>query len=338
MKKYISLMAIAIVAVFSSCSNDDVTISRGVTIKVNPAGVISPFPEEWEGELTTFDSSHKLRVRVLAYDQNGLLVLNESNILPNYKTEMTTSGVLAIGSYTVLAITDLYSSESEYWKLSNEKNINTATISAEYVSLGGKNRLLGFCAQKVNITENTQSVTISPTPAGALLRMRYYNVLAFNDVKYFGLMTNRSSNAMSFDSNGNPNLQPYTSPDGTLDVLCSVIDVDNAEGNNLYSWYFLFPQENISFQFLWEDANEIDYDMGDRFTIPSIKAGEEWLLEVDCYTDEVAYQKFTGAESRQLESKTSKTVPTMIKKVEQAKVPSMFPVSKSMKLKDLIQK
>ncbi len=78
--------------------------------------------------------------------------------------------------------------------------------------------------------------------------------------------------------------------------------------------------------------------MGDQFTIPSIKAGEEWLIAVDCYTDEVNYSKYEGVGSRQLESKTSNAVPAMIKKVEQTKIPSLFPEGKSMRLKDLIQK
>ena len=339
MKKYISFIAIALVAVFTSCSNEDVTIKRAFTFKVNPYSVISSFPEEWPGELTSFDSSLKLRIRLLVYNENGNLVFNESSYLSSYSSEMSVSKSLATGTYTLIATTDLVpNSGTPYWTLSDENNINTASITTENIHTGGKNKILGFCSQKVTITESSQSITLSPTPAGALVRMYYNNVFSYSNVKYYALYANRASYSMSFDANGNPSIQPHVSPDGKLDVICSVVDVDNAEGNNLYSWYFIFPVENVTFRYIWESRDEVQYWMGEQFTIPSIKAGEEWLLEVDCETDINNQSKYEGVGSRQLESRIPSTVPTMIKKVEQAKVPSLFPVGKSMKLKDLIQK
>lgn len=146
MKKYISLMAIAIVAIFSSCSNEDVTISRTFTFKVNPSGVISSFPEEWPGELTSIDSSLKLRVRLLAYNENGNLVFNESSYLSSYSSEMSVSKSLATGTYTLIATTDLVpNSGTPYWTLSDENNINTANITTEGIQTGGKNKILGIC-------------------------------------------------------------------------------------------------------------------------------------------------------------------------------------------------
>lgn len=339
MKKYISLMAIAIVAILSSCSNDDITIQREITIKVDPSGVVSPFPEEWPGELTTFDSEYKLRVRVLVYDENGLLVLNKSNNLSNYKTEMSVSNKLTTGIYTIVATTDLVpSTGSPYWTLTDENNINTATISTKNVQFGGKYRILGFCSQKVTISEDSQSVTLHPTPAGALLRMYYNNVRTYTNVKYYVLWANRSSNSMTFDKDGNPNFQPYTSPDGKFDVICSYVDVDNAEGDDLYGWYFLFPQDNISFQFVWESTDGKNYLMGNQFTISSIKSAEEWLITVDCVTDIVTTSKYTNASTRPIVNNVNNAPQSIQKKEQKNPVPYMFGEFKTLKVRDLMQK
>lgn len=339
MKKYISFIAIALVALLTSCSNDDITIGRGITFKLDPAGVVASYPEEWAGELTTFDAGFKLRTRILVYDSNGLLVAQESAYLPNYKTEMSCSKTLPTGSYTIIATSDLVSESGyEFWTLKGEGNISTAQLSTSELSFGGKYRILGLCSQKVTISENTQNIMLALKSTGALLRMKYYNVHAFNNVKYYGLLANRACSSMTFDEDGTPNMQPYTSPDGKLDVLCSFVDVDNAEGDNLYAWYFLFPIDNITFQFVWEDADEIDYDMGDQFTIPSVKVGEEWLVEVDCVTDEVGYSIYTPNSSRSQKRQVSQSAPMMLKKDGQIK--SSFGFSSKMnqvKLKDFIQ-
>ena len=107
MKKYIFLLAITIVAILTSCTNDDITISKIITVKVDPSHVITPFPEEWPGELESFDTSFKLRVRLLIYDKDGLLAYSDSTFLENYKKEMSISQPLPLGTYTVIATTDI---------------------------------------------------------------------------------------------------------------------------------------------------------------------------------------------------------------------------------------
>ena len=69
MKKFISLLVIAIVAILSSCSNEDITISKTVNFTVNPATVVSSFSscEENPGELESFDTDCKLNVKLFVY-------------------------------------------------------------------------------------------------------------------------------------------------------------------------------------------------------------------------------------------------------------------------------
>ena len=151
MKKII-ICAVALLAMLvTSCSNDDIEISRKTTIKVNPYGVISGFPEEYPGELTSFDQSCKLRIRVLAYDKDGVLAYSDSSFVNNYQTEMSVPTSLPTGTYTIIATTDvvLYSGgkvTDEAWNISEKSNINDVILKARQESalFGGEYNILGI--------------------------------------------------------------------------------------------------------------------------------------------------------------------------------------------------
>ncbi len=303
MKKYIFLLAITIVAILTSCTNDDITISKIITVKVDPSHVITPFPEEWPGELESFDTSFKLRVRLLIYDKDGLLAYSDSTFLENYKKEMSISQPLPLGTYTVIATTDIVkisgsTISAEYWNLYEKDNINNASIkyTDDYSALG-KYRILGVTSQKVEITGDSQSLTLYPTPAGALIRTYYFNVVGYTNVSYFALWTNRGCSMMTFDSNGTPKMIPENN-NNEYDFLCSAVDAKKASGNELYSWHFIFPVDNISFQFTWYNLAGDAWLMGDPISVSSIKAGEEYLLAVNCLTDETAWGKFESSSTR----------------------------------------
>ena len=348
MKKII-ICAVALLAMLvTSCSNDDIEISRKTTIKVNPYGVISGFPEEYPGELTSFDQSCKLRIRVLAYDKDGVLAYSDSSFVNNYQTEMSVPTSLPTGTYTIIATTDvvLYSGgkvTDEAWNISEKSNINDVILKARQESalFGGEYNNLGIGYKTQSISEDTQSIEISPSPAGALLRIYYDNVLSYSDVKYYYLLSNRGCNFVSFDSNGNPRLIPENNGN-QFDFLYTYTDADYArsqEWNTTYGYSFIFPVDNVGFQFKWEDEKEQSYDMGNSFTISSIKSGEEWNITVNCDTDEVNYSKYTSSSTR---SVTDESVPLFLNKNEEKKTmmgfSSMNSNSGRMKLKDLIKK
>ena len=82
MKKiFFTLLAFA--GMLASCSNDDIEIIQTQnTVTVNPSYVISPFTyENVTGELESFPTDYKLRVRVLAYDADGVLRAADTRIL-----------------------------------------------------------------------------------------------------------------------------------------------------------------------------------------------------------------------------------------------------------------
>ena len=69
MKKVLFAL-IALVGMFSSCTNDDITISRAITFKVNPATVVENLYERNAGDLTSLSSGAKLQVSLYIYDEN----------------------------------------------------------------------------------------------------------------------------------------------------------------------------------------------------------------------------------------------------------------------------
>lgn len=348
MKKYIISAVALFTMLITSCSNDDITISRSTTIKVNPYGVISGFPEEFPGELTSFDQVYKLRVRVLAYDKDGVLAFSDSSFVNNYQTETSMPTSLPTGTYTIIATTDIVSYSDgkvtdEAWNISEKNNINNVILRARRNSsvFGGKYNILGIGSKVQTISEGTQSIELNPTPAGALLRIYYYNVLAYNNVKYYYLLSNRGCNFVTFDSNGIPRLIPENN-NNEFDFLCSYTDVEYARSKGwdaTYGWAFMFPVDNVGFQFKWEDKEENDHDMGDSFTVPSMQIGEEWIISVDCKTDEIDYSKYTSTSTR---SQTNESVPCFLNQNEKKNTTMDFSSlnsnSRSKKLKDLIKK
>lgn len=337
MKKYISLLAIAIVAILSSCSNDEITISKVVTVKVDPSGVVTPFPEQKPGELESFDTSFKLRVRLLIYDNNGLLTYSDSTYLENYKKEMSISRSLPLGTYTVIATTDIVelsgnTVNTEFWNLSGKDNINNVSIQYkdDYAVLG-KYRILGVASQKVEITSDSQSLTLYPTPAGALIRIYYLNVLGYTNVTSFFLLANRDCSLMNFDNNGNPKMIPENN-NNEYDFICDYRKFEDLKSENIYGWHFIFPVDNISFQFGWQTLKGDAIAMGDPIIVRSIKAGEEYLLVVDCKTDDTGWGKFEPSSTRtfQVQEKPMNTITGMEK--------SGTSIKQSRKLIDIIRK
>lgn len=122
------------VAVLTSCTNDDITISYATNFKINPATVITPFTFEMNpGELESFGSDHRLRVRLLTYNSEGLLVQENVEYFTNYATLMSCSQNLPDGNYIAIAITDVVSYEGnnvalEYWELSDHDKLAETRI------------------------------------------------------------------------------------------------------------------------------------------------------------------------------------------------------------------
>ena len=171
MKKIVYSIVIAVFALMVvACDNEPITITYGVPVKVDPSGVISPFTYEIiTGELESFDTENKLRVRLLAYNSEGKLAASDSAFLTNYAAILNSSLQLTEGTYTLIAITDVVEHASnrttfEYWKLSNISDINQVKVTdAGYI--GGENKIIGIGISTISRLISFHSIEVKESTA-----------------------------------------------------------------------------------------------------------------------------------------------------------------------------
>ncbi|MBR4566270.1 MAG: hypothetical protein IKO17_04915 [Prevotella sp.] len=288
MKKYISILFAAAIAFMVSCTNDEIEVAKGVAVKVNPSGVISPFSFEINaGELESFTTNYKLRIRVLAYNDKGLLAAADTSYLTNYASIMNSTLYLSEGSYKIIAVTDVVELNNNktiklaFWNMTNIEDLNTVKIS-DNGYIGGKNKILGIASQNLTVSGKGSSITLNPEPAGALLLIYYDDIHKYSDVTEYKILTNRSCDYLTFDSYG----QYVTTPENrnnTYNWRISYIkpkDSSMISYNTVYRWSFIFPINNISFKFVYSTASQTNVNITPDMTV-NLKKGEEYAFILD---------------------------------------------------------
>ena len=305
MKKIFNIVFIAILtALTTACETDPITISHGVPVKIDPSGVIAPFTYEMKtGELESFTTSYKLRVRLLAYDSEGKLAAADSSFLTNYAGIMNSTIQLPEGVYTLLTITDIVKYESgkvslEFWHLTNVSDINQAKVTNAGL-IGGKNKVLGTTSQKITVTDSEIStINMQPKPAGALLCIYFRHIHQYSDVTEYKLLTNRNADFMTFDSNGNFVTVPENQNNQFIWRVQYINPKDESysSSTNIYGWNFMFPVANANYKFVYSTATETDQDLVTDMIV-NLAAGEEYLFELDLcnedYNDGITYYYVT---------------------------------------------
>lgn len=252
MKKYISFVLTAIVALtFNACSNEDIQIDQDLTIRVSPVAVTSAFTYEVnQGELTAFDTNFELRTRLLIYNTQGKLVLEQTEYLKNYTEVMDAHPSLADGTYTLVAITDLVAKNriDEYWTLTDADELSKVRITATkgnsgIVNNGYKRNILGIGNKKVTISASSRAFDIAPTAAGALVCVYFQGLKSF-DFKQIQFLCNQQNGTCSFDvqANWTPTFEKFMSGDNNvLRPLFYLNMADYPTAENLAAYYFFLP-------------------------------------------------------------------------------------------------
>lgn len=296
MKKYISYVAVALVALFTSCSNDDITIETAYTFNVNASTVISSFVQASPGELETFgESNEKLRIRILIYNDNGELVTQDQGYFTNYNTQLKTVKNLASGTYTVIGISDVVilngnSIKTEFWHLSGESKLSEMKIE-DGGMLGYEARILGIAKNTLNIKANESgSLSVDLKPAGALIYGVVWNAGYFSDVESYWLYANKSSEALSFDALGNYVITEKN--DGS--TRYKIVGIDAEDGNRYYYNYIL-PMSNLNLYYKCIDTDGKEHGFeGLKGTTISLNAGDEYACHLDLYDWGEYYKKVTS--------------------------------------------
>lgn len=296
MKKYLAILAVLFTVILSSCSNDDIPVTHATTFKVDPSTVISSYEEYNVGDLTSLGSNYQLRIRLLVYNQDGVLVESDEVFSSDYTHIQTFSFNLSEGDYTTVAITDVVGKASsavdEFYTLSNQTKLNTTTLSyTGYV--GGQRAILGLTTASQYISSSSREISIKVKPAGALIVCHIDNwnsCLNWNDngvaldVKTFKLLGNQASSDLTLNSFGEPTFSIRSS--SNYDYIWYSHD-RNSDYVGGYGYAFKFPMTNVKLKWVAETASG-SYSWGDPAVV-DIESGKEYYFELDVENDEAGW-------------------------------------------------
>jgi hypothetical protein len=287
----------AIVALFAnySCSNDDVDVTRDLTIKVNMGNVLAGFDAETQNDLSSLKTGRSVRATILLYDANGVLVKGLYRTESSYKTSSFVLAGIPDGTYTLISATDVVESgQSTFWQFKNIKKLTTASISRiknfDDTNLG-IGILLGVSSQKITINNSNKDFVANPSPAGSLLRVEYHNIHAWSsvtDVTSLQLVSGKFSSSLNFDINGNYT-KNYDSNSyyWMSKILLSTHTDDLNDDYYYYSYSFhlsgtkipinfvIYYNYNNAEKYMFISDNNLYVDFGD---------GEQWTASVDLKT------------------------------------------------------
>lgn len=293
MKRYIFILSV-ILAVFTSCTNDDITISyttKGYTtnFKIDPSTVIAPFTYEHDpGELEGIPSSYRLRMRLLIYDASGTLMADDEQLFTSYAIVMASSKSLPKGNYIAITISDVVAKDGsvEYWKLTGTENLSNATIEdTEWIGDYGR-KILGVGKTSFVVGDNkNEDVVINIKPAGSLFMVLYWGTQKYSDVESYELSVSKDVIDCKFDSQGN------FSPSWENCNFTKRVNTHEQEGNSgnrYYHYAYILPTSNLKLKYRAYTTDGEYVDLTDEMNV-SPKAGEEYLVGLDL--DENIYQQ-----------------------------------------------
>ena len=291
MKKVLFAL-VALVGIISSCTNDDITISRAITFKVNPATVVENLYERNAGDLTSLSSGAKLQVSLYIYDEKGILVDKATNEYSAYTHMMTADINLASGNYTAVA-TSYVTSSVDYWSFSGLDQLSTFKIT-DNGYIGGKSKILGLTIMNFPVANNSETININIENAGAVALVYLYQWNKYNNVLNYRLMGKQACDYITFDNYGSKDYSIKSESSYRYILYKHNYDSNYANG---YGYFFTFPIRNASFRFYAETTDNQLVPMGKEF-VDDVKVGETYAFEYDFETDEATWYDMTPNSTR----------------------------------------
>lgn len=283
----VSLMA----CLFVSCKNEDIAVSRDVTLNVNPYSIVAGFArhEINVGDLANFGCSsnpdyYKLRTCLLVYGKNGDLIESISSDLNNYNDSMTDTITLSDGEYTVVAIAYIVDIHNGVpcWNVLEMNRLDALKIvnNEELNNLWFKILGVGSRIVDVGVGENVFDITMKP--AGSLLINNFKSVHYFSDYVRYQMFTDKTPTKITFDANGSCVASYNTSSDLSYQASFSLI-TDGYEQDNVYWYSFLFPMGATRFEWHAWDSGGGSHVMG-GWKSANIGEGKVYMSTIDLKT------------------------------------------------------
>ena len=270
--KKILLSIITLIGLLSSCSNDDITIDRTFTFKVNPATVVDNLYEYKAGDLTSLSSGSTLHVTLLIYNDEGSLIHNVSNDYSAYTHMMNADVNLSAGNYTVVAISNV-SSSVDFWTFSGLDQLSTFKIT-DNGYIGGKSKILGLTIKRITVGNSSETFNIDIKNAGAVAFIRFYQWNKYSNVSSYAFMGKQACDYLSFDNQGENDYSLKS--ESTYKFYKFKIDYDS-NYSNASGYFFTFPIKNASFRFYAITTDDEFIAMGPEF-VDDVRLGESYCF------------------------------------------------------------
>lgn len=286
MKKILYFLFAFFAIFISSCTNDDIEIKSSVIVKVDPSGVVAPFTyENKPGELTSFPSGYKLRIRCLAYDSKGVLVAQDVQYLQNYERISTSKLMLGEGMYTIVAISDVVEMSAsdvsnQWWKVSGFDKLATTKIE-DAGMIGGKLKILGLDIMTYTIDAHDEAVfELYPQAIGALCLVEWYNIHTFSLTQEYTLEMSKTNGFVQFNEYRGYDFS-FNNENGEFNSRLTYVDPTTETANNVYSYCFVLPMKNVKFRYTYiNEGNQYSGSWLPEANL-TLEAGKEYLFRLN---------------------------------------------------------
>lgn len=304
MKKYLAMFAVLFTVILSSCSNDDIPVAQKTTFKINPNTVISNFQEFNAGDLTVISDRFHLRVRLLVYNEEGVLVTEDEQFFDDYSHLMTSTLDLSVGErYKAMAITDIVrkSDSFEYWELSGKENLSSLKI-ADTGYIGSQRNILGISNTEFIAGDQSQ-INIDVQPAGSLMIVYYEGIRSWSNISEYQLGINRSADYVTFNKDVTPewNIQSSSSFDWRISNIKVADWDDQPKVQNIYDYVFTLPYGNTNMCFQAKKKSPEEWIYLTQYISLDLGLGSEYLVMCNIADQEISYEKLASGRSRAAE-------------------------------------
>jgi len=289
MKKFIYILSILSIGIFSSCNEDipieDIKPSFDVTFQLNPETVVEPF-EYTRYYLERLDYA-SLRLRLFVYDEEGQLVASDEGLVDSYLNKTNITLNLKEGTYFAIVISNARDNDDgyEYWSFSGEQKLSTLTLTKnlKYLDRGSRN-LLGVASKKINVSKKGEMHMMDLKPISAHFRIYYFNIHALDNINYdqFSFVTGKREKSVQFDNIGNPLFSFETTQSMSYYFTMDYIlpnDFDE-EDEYITTTLCMLPMKELNMMF-WITQNGKNFTLSDVLSMSDIEAGEEYYAAID---------------------------------------------------------
>lgn len=277
----------------SSCDPDPV--EQSVTFRINPSTVIRDLVPVEAGDLDALDSGRALKVDLYVYNSSGNLVYQDSKQFGDYTHVMNTSEFLEEGDYTAVAMTSIIYPEDKdlvFWEVEGTSKLSTFTVK-DAGRIGLTSKILGLSVKKFKVEDTGLTVNVDVECVGALAVVGVFNWKGYEDIEYYGILTNKTSDGLNLDNQGNIDYSIESKNDYGWGISRYPY---SANTSGYVQYVYMFPTNNQKMTFVYTADGYYD-TIGQEVTM-NIKKGHTYWFTCDVADNTTSWDDVTNADVR----------------------------------------